>query len=358
VTRTWTEEERREWDEAMNGREREPASSWEPLDLQPIIAGVRAGEIVGPVPRIMARTDGACLLYPGEIHSLAGEPESCKGWITLGAVAQLIPMEAVLYVDFEDTPASIIKRLLALGAVPSSIAENFAYVRPSDPLRPGALDALLAREYALAVVDGVSEAYSLLGLDVASTPDAVAFLAALARPIAERGAAVLELDHVAKARETRGRFALGAQHKLAGIAVAYSVEVLKPPSRADAGRVKVKVEKDRHGHVRSHAHGGVIAIAHITPEDDGERVQVTLEPPDVPSESGFRPTGYMQRVSKVIEARSGLSKRAVREAVQGKAATIDLALELLVSELYVEARRDGQAVRHYSLRPFREADDD
>ena len=78
-----------------------------------------------------------------------------------------------------------------------------------------------------------------------------------------------------------------------------------------------------------------------------------------PVESGaFRPTGYMERVSKVVEGQPGLSKRAVRESVTGKAITIDLALELLVNEGYIEARHEGQAVRHHSLRAFREAEDD
>jgi len=353
----WTEQERAEWDAEMaNGRQ--AASSWEPVKLGPIIAGIEAGEIVGPAPRLMVRTDGPCLLYPGEIHSLAGEPESCKGWVTLAAAAQIIPAEAVLYLDFEDTPASIVTRLLALGASAEAIVQRFVYVRPSDPFTPDALWALLdARAYALAVIDGVSEAYSLLGLDVASTPDAVTFLAA-APPARRAGAAVLELDHVAKAKDTRGRYALGAQHKLAGIAAAYSAEVVKPPSRTAAGMVKIKVEKDRYGHVRSHAQGGVIAIAHVTPADGGEQVSVSLKPPDAIEPGGFRPTSYMERVSLVIEAQPGLSKRAVRESVHGKAATVDLALERLIGERYVDARQDGQAIRHHSLRPFREADDD
>ena len=63
---TWTEQERREWEAEINGRARGGGSSWEPINLQPIIAGVQAGEIVGPVPRLMERTDAACLLYPGD----------------------------------------------------------------------------------------------------------------------------------------------------------------------------------------------------------------------------------------------------------------------------------------------------
>jgi hypothetical protein len=295
-------------DPSMNGDSAHaPASSWRPMDLAAIVAGIQAGEIVGPVPAIMARTDGACLLYPGEVHSLAGEPESGKGWMTLSAAKAVICSGAsVLYLDFEDTPASIVGRLLALGARPEAILERFVYVRPTDPFDADQFRALLSvRPYALAVIDGVSEAYALLGLDPYSNPDAAAFLAALARPLAAAGAAVLLIDHVVKSKEARGRYALGAQHKLAGIAAAYSTDVIKSPSRTDAGLIKLKVEKDRHGHVRAHA--GVIALAHIIPSDDGARVAVTLEPPSAigGQTDSFRPTA----LGESLQVHRGRSRR-------------------------------------------------
>ena len=331
--------------------------SWTPIELAPIVAGLQAGEIVGPVPGLMPRTDGACLLYPGEVHSLAGEPESGKGWITLAAVSSAILGGAdALYADFEDTPASIIGRLLALGTTVEAIVARLVYVRPCDPFTPNALAALLDRDYALAVIDGLSEAYALLGLDPYLNADAAKFLALLPRPIAERGAAVLEVDHVVKSRETRGRYAIGAQHKLAGIAAAYGAEVIKTPSRTDAGLVKIKVEKDRHGHVRSHAQGGVIALAHIVPSDGGERVSVLLEPPDasVSADGEFRPTVLMARIARYVEDEPGATLNGIRRGVEGNAKAKDQALRLLVGEGFVERRQDGQASRHYSARVFDE----
>ncbi len=289
---------------------------------------MQAGQTIGPAPAYMPRTDGPCLLYPGEIHSLAGEPESCKGWITLAAATPVLTTEAVLYMDFEDTAASIVGRLLALGVAPDTIVQRFVYVRPSDPFKPAALRALLeARPYALAVIDGLSEAYALLGLDPYSNADAAKFLTALPRPIAGRGAAVVEVDHVVKSRESRGRYALGAQHKLAGIAAAYSADVIKPPSRASSGLVKVKVEKDRHGHVRAHAEGGVIALVRIAAEDDGARVRVLLDPPEgsIGERGEFRPTRLMSKVSKLIEDEPGIGKRTIREGIGSKAEWVDRA---------------------------------
>jgi AAA domain len=353
TTAAYTEEERAVF--ADNGRA--SLSSWAPVDLAPVVAGIEAGEIVGPVPELMPRIDGPCLLYPGELHSLAGEPESCKGWIALAAASPILATAAVLYLDFEDAPASIVSRLLALGADPAAVVERFVYVRPSDPFTPDVLRALLdARPYRLGVIDGVSEAYGLLGLDIESNADAATFLGALPRPMAERGAAVLAVDHVTKSRESRGRYTLGAQHKLAGVAAAYSANVIKAPSRASGGLVKVKVEKDRHGHVRGHAEGGVIALARIEPEDDGARVRVTLDPPEASTteEGDFRPTTLMRKVSRFIEGAPGASGRAIREAVSGRATYVDTALRRLIAEGYVEHRpgREG----HHSLRPFDDAE--
>ncbi len=373
---TWTAEQDADFraavdaGEVMNGHNPAPAenlppvlaSTWSAIDLAPILAGIQAGDIVGPVPALMARTDGAMLLYPGEVHSLAGEPESGKGWITLACSAAVVASgEHVLYIDFEDAPASIITRLLALQAAPADILERFTYVRPCDPFGIEAFTTLLTtREYALGIIDGLSEAYGLLGLDPYSNPDAAKFLTALPRPIAQRGAAVILIDHVVKSKETRGRYALGAQHKLAGIAVAYGTDVIRPPSRTDTGLIKLKVEKDRHGHVRGHAVAGEIALVHIAPEDNGQRVTVTLEPPNTiisPTTGSIRPTFLMERVSMLLERQPGAGLNEIRNGIKGKTKFVDDALRLLIDEGYVGVEPNGQKRCHYSSRPYREDDD-
>lgn len=331
------------------------ATSWAPVDLAPIVAGIQAGEIVGPVPSLMPRTDGVALLYPGEIHSLAGEPEAGKGWIAGAETARLLAAgETALYVDFEDAPASVVTRLLALDAPPAAVVERFIYVKPEEALHPGAIAALTTgQQPALAVLDGMSEAYALLGLDAYANQDVPRFLQALARPLAATGAAVLLIDHVVKSTEARGRYALGAQHKLAGVAAAYGVEVIDPPSRKRPGLVKLVVHKDRHGHVRGHASGGVLALVRITPEDDGAHVTVTLDPPDSTGETGtFRPTVLMERVSAFVIEHPGATRNQIKEGVSGKTSGKDLALQILVDDGYVEQRRDGQAKRHHSLHAY------
>jgi hypothetical protein len=345
----------------LNGSPAAPPDrdSWQPVDLRPILEGLRTGTIVVPIPTLMERTDGVALLYRGEVHSFAGEPESGKSWAAAAECARLVLLgEPVLYLDFEDNPASVLARLLALGATPEAILASFTYIRPDQPGQHATIAALAHGDLVLVVIDGLSEAYVLMGLDPEKNVDAAKFLAMLPRPIAAAGAAVIQIDHVTKAREGRGRYAIGAQHKLAGIAVAYSFEVIKPFSRIQDGTIKIRVEKDRHGHVRGHAEAGVIAVAHVQPHDDGERVAITLGPPDGSTvDDTFRPVVLMERVSRALEAHPGLTKRAVRETVTGRAKYVDLALDLLVADGFIRVEALGQANHHHVDRPFREADD-
>lgn len=342
------------WKDVMADRP-SGGSSWQPIDVAEIVAGIASGEIVGPVPTLLARNDGQCLLYPGEVHSISGEPETGKGWISLEAIAEVIESgHKALYLDFEDRAASIIGRLLARGVTADTIVEQFMYVRPCDPFAKADLEALLeAGPFRVVVLDGLTEAYALLGLNPMSNEDAPKFLAALPRPFADDGAAVLEVDHVSKDRETRGRYAIGAQHKLAGIAVAYSTQTLKTFSRRQSGTVKVKLNKDRHGHI---GRRGVIALVNVVPQDGGRSVVVSIEPPDSLSEGGeFRPTALMERTSRVIEETPGLTMTHVRECVKGNDAAGRQALKILLEEGYLRTvPRGKQALLHYSVKPFRE----
>ena len=59
------------------------------------------------------------------------------------------------------------------------------------------------------------------------------------------------IDHVTKNSDSRGRFAIGAQAKLAGLdGAAYTIEVRKPLGRGMEGALSVRVAKDRPGAVR------------------------------------------------------------------------------------------------------------
>ncbi|MDP9406580.1 MAG: AAA family ATPase, partial [Actinomycetota bacterium] len=300
-------------------------------------------------------------LYRGRIHSVSGEPESCKGWIALAACTErFLAGQRVLYVDFEDTAPSIVARLLALGACAEAIRDRFVYLRPDEPLDERARRYLqeAAVDVTLVVLDGVTESLAQQGLNLESNSDIAAWLELLPRPLARAGAAVVLLDHVVKDREQRGRYAIGAQHKLAGIDAAYTVKVITPFGRGREGKVKLTVAKDRPGHVRGFAvERKDAAVIRLISDEDGA-VRVVVEPPDAAAPPAFRPTTLIEKLSKAVEAEPGLTTNGVIEAVGGKKDAKREALRLLVDEGYIEQRRDGQAVRHHPLREYRAANDE
>jgi hypothetical protein len=87
---------------------------------------------------------------------------------------------------------------------------------------------------------------------------------------------------------------------------------------------------------------------------ENDAVGVRLEPPAVGADGAFRPTHLMERISQTVEREEGLSKNALRIKVPGNNEAKDTAVDILVAEGYVNRRRDGQAHRHYHLRPYRE----
>jgi hypothetical protein len=330
-------------------------TSWAPVPLEAVLDGSQPD----PPPALLTRSDGRALLYPGRVHALFGEPEACKGWLALGACQEALEAgERVTYVDFEDTASSVVGRLVALGVDAYLIRERFAYVRPDEPLGDVARIDLEGAVYgsALVVLDGVTEALTLHGLDLASNTDVATWLGLLPRPLANAGAAVLMIDHVVKDREQRGRYAIGAQHKLAGVDCAYSLKVIEPFGRGREGRVKVTVTKDRPGHVRAFADEGRVAEVVLSSADGGS-VTVRLEAPEG---GAFRPTTLMERVSRVVEDEPGVGTNAIRRTVKGRAKFVQDALAVLIDEGYVDRRGDvdGKAARHYSVRPFRAESDD
>ncbi|WP_447643185.1 hypothetical protein [Nocardioides zeae] len=61
----------------------------------------------------------------------------------------------------------------------------------------------------------------------------------------------------------------------------------------------------------------------------------------------------MERISRAVQLTPGLSKKALEDITQGKAATKRLALELLVTRGYVLAKQGSRgAITHFHVKPF------
>ena len=232
--------------------EQEIESSWKPVDLLKFFDG----SYETPITSILIRTDDKGLIYAGRVHSFYGESESGKSWLAQIAVAeQLKQFRKVIYIDFESDAADLVFRLGALGVSQAEILQNFTYIRPDtvrDHEDPYWQNLLKPNINSLVIIDGVTEALTMWGGETKDNDAITRWMRLFPRAIAQQsGAAVISIDHVTKDKETRGRFAIGGQAKLATIdGAAYLIEPLEVLAPGRTGTLTVRVTKDRPGFVR------------------------------------------------------------------------------------------------------------
>jgi len=339
--------------------------SWQPVDLTDVLAG----NYTPPRPTVGARTDGAGLFYPGRVHSIASESEAGKTWLALAAVAtELAAGNSAVYLDFEDDEGGLVGRLLSLGVDRQAVRDRFAYLKPDESLNAlgNAQDlgqVLGDLRPTLAVLDGITEAMTLHGLEVKDNGDVARFGKMLPARIAACGPAAVNLDHVVKDRENRGRYALGGVHKLNGLnGAAYMLENRTPFGIGLTGRSTVYVAKDRPGQLRrnalpsaggSHWYADLVLTSHHE-----DHVEVSLEAPAEQPET-FRPTVLMSRVSEALtRAGQPLTVRDVLDRVKGKRdQDVRSALAALVDEGHVVKENGARGAHlHRLVKPFGEDD--
>lgn len=332
------------------------APSWTPVDLGPYLDGTWSP----PEPTLLERTDGICLLYPGLVHDFHGESESGKSLLAQGLAAQQLAAGlAVLYVDFESDAGQVAARLLALGATREQLREHLVYVRPeASPyalVEQPAWVELLSQPFALVVLDGVTDALGQFGAASKDNDDIATWHRLVPRTLAVRtGAAVLLVDHVVKSTEGRGRFAIGGQTKMAAIdGASYLVEVEAPLGKGLAGVVVLRVGKDRPGTIRPHcgtwrALDRTQEAARVTVDSTGSDglIRMHVEPPttkvgEPEDDKPFRPTGVMEKVSRLLELRhEPISARELLRTYKGdggkaRDSIVYDAVNLLVAESYL-----------------------
>lgn len=331
----------------------EPRTSWAPIDLSHLVGGYT------PEPaRWLRRSDGLALVYPGRVHWLIGESEALKSWIMMIAGIEAIAAGGrFAYVDFEDDEVTFFERMSGLGVAEDVLADldRVRYLRPEEGVvapegktSPAGLDfAELARwEPDVVALDGVAAGMSLDGLDPNSNSDVAGWMRAVPRPLARAGAAVIASDHVTKNREGRGRYAIGAVHKLNGLdGAAYTAECLKPLGRAFLdpveGLTRLTVVKDRRGHVRGAIPGGTgpVADISITAWPDGG-ITTSIDRPGAGAKDSFA-----RKIAEHLAIYDGASKNDVRKL--GNSDSIDAAVMEMVAAGHLDVRQQGQAHRHY-----------
>ena len=335
--------------------EPEPGGSWSPIDVGATVTGLLNGTISRPQPTVLTRTDGRPLFYPGKVNGIAGASGDGKSLVAQWcAVEQLALGHDVLYADLEDDAPSVVSRLLAMGAHPDVISEQFIYMNPDEPYGPGAqeqLEAVVAvREPSLVVLDSTGECLALDGAKPNDDDDVARWFRKLPTALARMGPTVLVIDHMTKA-DDGSLMPIGSQRKRAAIGGHQVItQLAKPFAMNQSGLVKLVCSKDRNGNYRRRE-----VVAEIGVTSDDTTIALSVDAPANGATAVFRPTHLMERVSRHLEGTSEpLTRNAVKDAVSGNKAAIVTALGLLVEEGYVQFEQSGQAHLHSSVKPYRE----
>lgn len=313
------------------------------------------------------------LIYPGKVHTLVGEAGQGKGWLAVLACKQVAQAgHKVLYLDFEDDEVTLSGRLCAAGVPEPVTATTCFYARPDTLLPDGTLAKIMADHgpFALVVIDGITEAFSVLQMD--DWREVAKFLNLLVRPLKDSGAAVLQIDHPVKNSENRGRYAAGGHTKLGGIDVQYGVEAQSTFNKSKDGYSHISKLKDRPGDVPGDDYQ-IIARLDVAAADGPNKLQLS----SVVAEGLFlgqdrkaaaRPLPHsMQIVSRVLEMavyrNDGLTSGRLHDAVRAHVSgtededkvDVSAALERLVQQEYVqEYVGDRNATKFRYARKFRE----
>jgi hypothetical protein len=337
--------------------DRSNAGDWSPFDLEHVMDGAEP-----PMPTILAPLTGPPLLYPGAVNSIFGEAGTGKTWVAHTAAAEVVRDGGhVLIIDLEDTPHGTVSRLLALGLTRAQIATQVHYVAPQTPWGAAAAGAIAAlvdeHHHRLVIIDSTGEAMAMGGVKGNNDDEVAQWFRHFPRYIADRGPAVLVVDHIPKATDAPSGFAIGSQRKIAAVSgAAYRIEAVTVPSKTANGLLKVVCAKDRHGnHTKGHT-SAMVALSHGL---DGSMTVDVTTPGDPPrnADGTMRPTIYMERVSRCVEEAPGLSGRQIESRVDGKAKYVRQATTLLIVEGYIGQDPVARGFAYKSIRPYRISDD-
>jgi len=337
--------------QATQGDLSDEESSWKPIALKDYYDGL----FQAPIATLLKRTDGHGLIYEGRVHSIYGESESGKSWIAQIATAECLKNDKkVIYIDFESDAIDIVNRLKALGVSRANLLQYFSYIRPE-----GARDAddpywqaiLEPNSATLIIIDGVTESLTMWGGESKDNDAITRWMRLFPRTVATAsGAAVVLIDHITKNAETRGRFAIGGQAKLATIdGAAYLVEPLEALAPGRTGTLTMRVTKDRPGFVRKIA--GMWRKSDRTQEAavftiDSTRAQmeyvigVPMLEDELESNKEFK---KQKEVAEFIHNHPGASRRLVSEGISGSKDAIGERLADLVAGGWIENRGNDRS---------------
>ena len=209
-----------------------------------------------PRPVFLTRDDGHAILYAGQVSCMFGEAESGKTFIVLAAIAEVAKANRrTVFIDIDHNGVdATVSRLLALGVAVEYLADPalFRYWAPEDRDELLALVAFLRTwRPSIVAVDSVGELLPLLGLNSNSPDDFTTAHAAVLKPLATVGAAVVIIDHLAKNTDSKAAGPTGTAAKrraVGGVSIRVTIKDQFVPGKG--GSAWLTVNKDRHGGLR------------------------------------------------------------------------------------------------------------
>lgn len=339
-----------------------PEDDWAPIDLAEIAGQIRRGELQPIMPTILDVRDSFPLLYKGRTNSLFGESGGGKSWVALAAACSVVRAGGrVLFIDYEDNPNGIAERLVLLGLTDDEIT-LVDYRNPTSGIGYGIAtlqERALAGEYELVVIDSTGEAMAAGGVDSNADAEVANWFAIVKTLFKLPGApGVLVLDHVPKDKDAPSSYAIGSQRKRAAVTGAsYRVDTIREPAKGRDGALKLTVAKDRPG---NRPKGSVAAIVDLQSIDGEVVIELHLSDAQVAEAAGekFRPTVYMERVSRWVEINPRQPKRQLVLDVRGKRGVLDAAIEVLLEEGWMSMETGDRGSKLFKMdRSYREYDD-
>jgi hypothetical protein len=327
---TWDQAEQPDTLETVDTLEDSSSYTW--VDISSYLDGT-APDIVTTI----GATDTNPLLYPGRIHTIAGEPGMGKTWIANIITSQeLAAGNTVAWIDLEDNPQTLIKRLRQL-ATP-----NLHLLKYADPQARGQTLNLHTQldGITLIVIDAMAEIASQFGADPNDNAGIAQVITQVLRPLTSQGAALLIIDHVSKQTGENNRWAIGAQHKLAAVdGAAYILDTEEAVSRGRQTTLKLKIAKDRPGHV-----GPMKTLArllHVAATETGDITWQWQTPePDTPkARINRRRHDIYEYVASSLDP---VSQRMIERDIKGKAVDIRDDVRALIAHGYLRTENGNR----------------
>lgn len=321
-------------------------------------------------PSMLDVNEGEPLIYPGMSNVFIGEPGRGKSMIGQWlCITEARAGRTSLFIDLEKNLPHFVERLKAMGCTREE-AQRIGYWRLTKSITPEALERIKtfvdANTVGVIVLDSVGRSISRSvingkSLDENNNNDVRLWFDMQVDPWMRWGCTPVLIDHTVKPSQNGqdSRYAKGAGAKLDVISgAAYLVRFAAPFSKEKEGMAKIYVAKDNNG---ERGEGQLAAEMHVTPRDEGTRIEITLTMPEQKSGDDWRPTVLMARISDWIEKMDQpLSWRAVREAPvgakggKGSKTHIDAALRILRDEGFISWPQGGK-ITH--VRAYHQEDD-